>query len=71
MAGSAPHRTLPLTFSLSNIAISDISMNAIVYVENALREIPIGISGARTGIRAFLNVIKDINVVSGTIRLNI
>ncbi|KAF9506458.1 hypothetical protein BS47DRAFT_431805 [Hydnum rufescens UP504] len=43
-----------------------ISTNAIVSVENALREIPIGISGARAGIRAFLNVIKEINVTPAT-----
>ncbi|KAF9505071.1 hypothetical protein BS47DRAFT_1354393 [Hydnum rufescens UP504] len=43
-----------------------ISTSAIVSVENALREIPIGISGARTGIRAFLGTVKEINVTAAT-----
>ncbi|KAF9503070.1 hypothetical protein BS47DRAFT_894472 [Hydnum rufescens UP504] len=43
-----------------------ISTSAIVSVENALREIPIGISGARTGIRAFLGAVKEINVTAAT-----
>ncbi|KAF9515323.1 hypothetical protein BS47DRAFT_1342021 [Hydnum rufescens UP504] len=42
------------------------STAAIISVENALGEIPVGISGVRTGIRAFLNAIKEINVTATT-----
>ncbi|KAF9515335.1 hypothetical protein BS47DRAFT_1342051 [Hydnum rufescens UP504] len=43
-----------------------ISTRAIISVEKALGEIPVGISGVRTGIRAFLNAIKEINVTTAT-----
>ncbi|KAF9515325.1 hypothetical protein BS47DRAFT_791654 [Hydnum rufescens UP504] len=43
-----------------------ISAASILYVEKALGEIPVGISGVRTRIRAFLNGIKEINVTATT-----